>query len=159
MDLSTLQRALKNAYKGKGGGYSLSLSTVPAILQSPQDLILKQWRSVYDLGLMPGPAAPVLACSTLGYASYAKYIIDPTSAAWQGLAVAALGTVSIVPFTWLFILPINTILLGECDKKPGQHTLTEAQVRQTIEKWGNINLVRGILPLLSVVFGLWTALN
>ena len=129
------------------------------MLQSPKDLLLKQWRSVYDLGLALGPAAAVLACATLGYASYAKYNIHPTSSAWQGLAIAALGTVSIVPFTWSFLLPINAVLLAECDKKAEQRAMTERQVKDTVAKWGNVNLIRSVLPLLSVMLGLWTVLE
>ena len=114
---------------------------------------------MYDLGLALGPATAVLACATLGYTSYAKYSFDPTSGDWQGLAIAALGTVSIVPFTWIFLLPINALLLAEYDKKAEQRAMTEAQVKDTVAKWGNINLYRSILPLLSVIFGLWRALN
>ena len=129
------------------------------MLQSPKNLLLKQWRSLYDLGLALGPAAAVLACATLGGASFAKYRMYPTSNDWQALGIAALGTVSMIPFTWIFLLPTNALLLAECDKRAEERMMTEAQLKATVAKWGNINLIRGVLPLVSTMFGLWTALH
>ena len=126
---------------------------MPTILLSPKDLLLKQWHSTYNLGIRLGPPAAILACSTLGYASYAKHNVNPDSPDWQGLAIAALGNISIVPFTWTFLLPTNAMLLAESEKKTEDRKMTEVQVKAAVRNWGHINGYRCVLPLATVM--LW----
>ena len=94
----------------------------------------------------------------MGYASLASWSLQPEALAWQGLAVAAAGSVSIIPFTWLFLLPVNSTLLTETDSEQEQTGMSENELKMTVRKWGNINGYRCVLPLVANLIGLWMVL-
>lgn len=143
-----------------GGGLALSIGTAPTISQGPKPLIRKQWRQTYDTGFALGPPTAALTFILLSYTSYAQRAMGPTSTSWQGLAVVAIGNISIIPFTWLFLLPVNTKLLADTDDKVTEvEGLSEAELKATVRWWGTINGWRCVLPALTSLVGLWLILE
>lgn len=141
-----------------GTGFTLSLATIPAILQSPTPLLLKQWRVVFDIGKSTAPPLAVLAAATLSYVAYTKYNISGSDTTqWRGLAIAAAGTVGIVPFTLLFMGGINDKLITASDAV-GKEVASES-VRELVARWGRVNVVRSFLTLGATMVGIWSVLE
>ncbi|KAF6235526.1 hypothetical protein HO173_006209 [Letharia columbiana] len=150
-----------------GAGFAITVQAIPAILLSPRDLLLRQWRTIYDVGIAYGPPFAVTSCLSLGYVAYDSYGSD--SADWMVYAFSALCTVGIVPFTKLTLDDINATLIAEggvdggsnvlMAKKTEAKGLEEKEVRELVKRWWFWNLMRMMMPLVGTVMGLWTALK
>ena len=57
----------------KGYGLCISISVVPAILQSPNKFLPSQWRATYDFGRVFGPFLAVFSTADLIIAAYERY--------------------------------------------------------------------------------------
>lgn len=143
------------------------MQAVPAILLSPRDLLLRQWRTIYNAGIAYGPPFALISCLSIGYVAYDSYSAD--SADWTIYAFSALTTVGIVPFTKLTMDDINSKLIAEggvegggsvlMAKKTDAKGLGEEEVRELVKRWRFWNWMRMMMPLVGTVMGLWTALK
>lgn len=142
-----------------GAMLSLSLIAVPVLLdtttQAPQ--LLHQWVRMYHYGHQ---ALPTMAVGTsLLYAYTAAHIEKSQRRVqyrprWQVLALAALATVSMVPFTWLVMVPTNNKLfqLQEASKTDA-HIATFEVARDLIVSWSWMHFTRSVMPLVGAVLG------
>jgi len=113
---------------------------------------------VFDIGKSTAPPLAVLAAATLSYVAYTKYNISGSDATqWRGLAIAAAGTVGIVPFTLLFMGGINDKLIAASDAV-GKEVASES-VRELVARWGRVNVVRSFLTLGATMAGIWSVLE
>ena len=74
--------------------------------------------------------------------------------------MVAVGTISIVPFTWMFLLPVNEVLLQETEQGgKGEGRMQEKDLKKTVALWGRVNGWRCLLPALGDLVGLWMVLS
>ncbi|CAJ2499828.1 Uu.00g026810.m01.CDS01 [Anthostomella pinea] len=79
----------------------------------------------------------------------------PADVMWRGLATAAASTIFIIPYTVAFIFPTNAKLLAAADEKSREKTLSVQTATGLIRKWGQLNVVRVIVPMIGTGLALW----
>jgi hypothetical protein len=87
---------------------------------------------------------PKFAITTSAAYLYAIYAARQECRSWKGLAIASALTVSIVPFTIIFMAPTNDLLMKAA---AGTWEASQEDVAKLIGRWGVLNLVRSLLPL------------
>ncbi|CEI65321.1 hypothetical protein FVEN_g6253 [Fusarium venenatum] len=129
---------------------SLSLAGIPAALQLPAPSSTIVWHELFNRGFA---LMPKFAVTTTAAYFYAAYTAQKQGHAWKGLVVGAVSTVSIIPFTILFMKSTNELLF-----KAAAGTLEASQedVAKLIGRWGFLNLVRSLIPLAGAVAGFST---
>ncbi|KAF1948747.1 DUF1772-domain-containing protein [Byssothecium circinans] len=127
---------------------STSIVTFPALLHAQPPTLTKQWHILYTSGRVPAVSAAMTGAA--GFAVLA-YRIATTRNLY--LAAAAI-TLSLVPYTALTMFPtINELSrraqAGDKDEK--------GDTRALVEKWGRLNLWRGVLLLTAAGLGTWAS--
>jgi hypothetical protein len=142
-----------------GAMLSLSLISVPVLLdtttQAPQ--LFHQWVRMYHYGHQ---VLPTMAVGTsLLYAYTASTIKkrqskSDDSSKWHVLALAALATVSMVPFTWLVMVPTNNELFRlQRESVVNADVMGFEEARGLVVSWSWMHLTRSLLPLVGAVLG------
>ncbi|RGP79853.1 hypothetical protein FLONG3_2033 [Fusarium longipes] len=126
---------------------SLSLAGVPAALQLPAPSSATAWQGLFNRGFA---LMPKFVVTTTAAYFYAAYTAQKRGHSWKSLVAGAVLTVSIVPFTLIFMESTNELLL-----KAAAGTLEASQedVAKLIGRWGVLNLVRSLLPLAGAAVG------
>ncbi|KAI4225471.1 MAG: hypothetical protein L6R36_003903 [Xanthoria steineri] len=139
-----------------GALYSISLLGIPAILvgNSNASLIASQWHSIFSVGQKVGPTLAILGTVNYLYVARGKYGSQYDPRVWKSFVGAAVATMGIIPFTFIFLKPTNDVLLSQTAKT----TLSEIEVRALVEKWASLNLVRSGLLVIGTALGLYGAL-
>ncbi|KAF9064443.1 hypothetical protein BDP27DRAFT_1367183 [Rhodocollybia butyracea] len=143
-----------------GGGSALLDPSLPAAAAAQASLL---WRQLYLRRKAKIP--PVGVCTALAFA-YAAYKLRKPHAlkaiqrTRKTLALAALLTVSIVPYTLIIMKHTNAALLAKSTmaeerSKKGLETILDAGTKELIKKWNALNLGRGTLPLLATGLALY----
>ncbi|KAI0151666.1 hypothetical protein GGR57DRAFT_179177 [Xylariaceae sp. FL1272] len=135
-----------------GMGFGLSIFGIPTILsgQTSSEVMIRQWRHQFLRGKAIFPALGALNAVnfwTIAYHCFSHGL------EWRGFAVAGASTMFIIPFTLVFIMDTNKKLLAEHDSKV--KTMGEGTVKSLIRKWGDLNAVRAVVPLVGTVVALW----
>ena len=104
---------------------------------------------------MIAPPFALFAFANLAFVAYSLFQNDNNGGCWQGIAIAAITTVAIVPFTLIFAQPTIDKLMAYHDKKTD---LSEREVKDLVQEWSNYNAVRAMFPLAATGVGLWSAL-
>jgi len=139
---------------------TLSTIAVPVFLEttsSPSQLY-HQFIRTYNYGHRVMPAMAVATCTLYGFAAYRRRMM---SKSWQALLLAAAVTITMVPFTWIFMVPTNNTLFrlraeSEALSAYGGD-LGEAQV--LLGKWSWLHLVRSCFPLAGAVVGMFAVFD
>ncbi|HEV8554070.1 MAG TPA: DUF1772 domain-containing protein [Casimicrobiaceae bacterium] len=102
--------------------------------------------------------APSYERATVMQASLAIVSLLSGAAAWllDGGAMWLVGAVligSVVPFTFVVIMPTNRQLLS-----PGRD-LTSSETRALLEKWGSLHAVRSLLSFAAALVFTWSLLR
>lgn len=129
---------------------SLSGIAVPVLLETATDApqLLYAWTCMYHYGH--------LALPTMGAGTCLLYL----SAAWRAskgrgtLTAAALITVALVPFTWVFMGPLS----GELFRLQAASTIDPAViglegVRDMVILWSKLHVTPSLMPLVGVLLG------
>ncbi|KAI9721374.1 MAG: hypothetical protein M1835_004007, partial [Candelina submexicana] len=113
-----------------GSTIALSYYAVPSFLLAPTPLLLRQWRAMYDRGKVTGPPLSILGGLSYAYLAYHTHYnnfknpllltghASDTSVARLYVA-AALLSLSVAPFTAIFMLGTNAKLTGMCEEMEG----------------------------------------
>ncbi|OJD37187.1 60s ribosomal protein l44 [Diplodia corticola] len=127
----------------------ISLSLIPTINKSPVDLRVKQWKYQYELGMTSGPALALASGVSFCYlmTQHGKHFGLLSERSFNLNALAAVAVPGIVPFTLLFIKPVNDKLMGHAEsleegKQSGEAALTEQDVESLIARWNKLHAVR-----------------
>lgn len=132
---------------------SLFLLTIPVIIEGTNSSaqLLRQWHSIFYRGHIQGPA---ISTATGLMHSYAAWSRASQGATWRPFAVAAAVTVTMIPFTWVFMANVNNQLFRAVDLsgKEGEAPWPEAE--RLVKLWGRWNVVRALFPLSGAVLGL-----
>ncbi|KKO99959.1 hypothetical protein THAR02_07932 [Trichoderma harzianum] len=142
-----------------GAMMSLSAFAVPVILDTnPVDGVhtLRQWVRVYHYGHIYLPA---LCVATTGlYAFEALRKRSQGKYQWVRYALAAVSTLVMVPFTWIFMTPTNNTLFAleaaAAASDPGALADTPgAVVRSLVVRWAWLHVTRSLTPLFGAYLG------
>nr|A0A411PQQ5.1 RecName: Full=Anthrone oxygenase AgnL2; AltName: Full=Agnestins biosynthesis cluster protein L2 [Paecilomyces divaricatus]QBG38886.1 anthrone oxidase [Paecilomyces divaricatus] len=138
-----------------GAMISLSLMAVPVLLDTttePTQLFF-QWRRMYHYGHQVLPTMAV--ATTLLYAYTASKRRRAQKPSWAVFALAGTITVSMIPFTWLCMVPTNNVLFGlEAATRLGEPSgmgIEEAQA--LLVKWSWLHFTRSLMPLMGAILG------
>ncbi|KAF4630862.1 hypothetical protein G7Y89_g7276 [Cudoniella acicularis] len=157
-----------------GTSLEMSYLFVPRILQSPPDLLLRQWARMYHLMKKVAPSMASVAGLAWLYLAYRT----PAKAS-QYIAAGVLN-LAIMPYTVIFMLGTNskllalekrqnlgTLELGEDGAISGAGALgTQGEVgvksetvHSLVDWWGVLNMGRSALALASAALGTWMVVN
>jgi hypothetical protein len=132
---------------------SLSLMAVPVFLDTttqPSQLF-HQWARMYHYGHQ---VLPTMAVATFLLYAYAAICKRAAKNSRVMLVLAGATTLSMLPFTWVFMVPTNNTLFRlEVESKSALvASLGEAQ--ELLKTWSWLHFVRSLLPLTGALLGL-----
>jgi hypothetical protein len=139
--LMVKELALVTAALFTGAAFYINTAEQPARLALEDKAMLTEWRESY------GRAFAMQASLAVASALFGLLAFWDTGD-WRWF----LGAVVIFanwPYTLIVILPVNKTLQKDDDRPPGE------DMRELVEKWGRLHLVRGILGLVATVIFLW----
>ena len=132
---------------------SLSLMAIPVLLdtttQAPQ--LFHQWARMYHYGHQ---VLPTMAVGTFLLYSYTSIKKRNANKSWAIFALAGVTTMSMLPFTWIFMVPTNNELfrLREVSQtEPLVKGIVEA--KELVVKWSWLHITRTLLPLAGAFIG------
>ena len=132
---------------------SLSLMAIPVLLdtttQAPQ--LFHQWVRMYHYGHQVLPTMAIGTCLLYNYTATKKYRAKKP---WGLFALAGVTTISILPFTWIFMVPTNNELFrleAACKTEPLVRGIVEA--KDLVVKWSWLHSIRSLLPLAGAIMG------
>jgi hypothetical protein len=128
---------------------SISLLAVPTCLDTAlsSTQLCHMWERVFHYGHR---ALPALALAAGGL--YVSIGFRERSKRWP-MMIAGLATVSIMPFTWIFMFPTNDRLFAMVaagDANPPSFV----EARSLVVRWCRLHLTRSMFPLIGAVVGL-----
>ncbi|KAI1181382.1 hypothetical protein F5B17DRAFT_445018 [Nemania serpens] len=140
-----------------GGIGALSISTIPALLQSnaPTDGLVRAWYTQFSRSLYI-PSTGVLAALNYFYLAYRH---RSTGREWRGYAGGGVANLLLLPFTLIFIVGINNTLIASMSSVRGSEVLSSTAAKQLIRRWGDLNFYRIFMPLAGAALGLWNLLS
>lgn len=132
---------------------SLSLMAIPVLLDTTDDpaQLFHQWVRMYHYGHQVMPTLAVATCLL-----YACSVLHSRIAGrqWGVYAVAAVTTVTMLPFTWVFMAPTNNILFRLEVESKGASVASFAEAQGLVMKWGWLHITRSLFPLAGAALGL-----
>ncbi|KAK8050742.1 hypothetical protein PG994_012472 [Apiospora phragmitis] len=130
---------------------SLSGIAVPVLLEASRDIpqLAYAWTRMYHYGHLALPTMGVGTCLLYLVSAYRSRKGRAT------LFAAAVATVAMVPFTWVFMTPTNNQLFGlEAAAAAGTTGLLSLdEVRDLIVWWSRLHITRSLMPLLGAMLG------
>ncbi|KAK5999908.1 hypothetical protein QM012_004996 [Aureobasidium pullulans] len=142
---------------------ALSLISIPAITNVKQDSSLSNahavrlWEQNYQRGASQNPPIALGAAASLGFLAWSLRSVHTATLVGVRpsplIAIAAVSTMAIVPFTVAFMRSTNNKLLTLAAKaKKDELSVTETEdVDSLLEKWTSLNRLRGVLPMAGAV--------
>lgn len=148
-----------------GQNAGISYIAVPAIMEAPAPLAVRQWEKAYNIGKSIAPFMVLCSAIATGYTAYHQ---DPKSLPFKLNLAATLLIPSIVPFTFIAMIPINAKLL-EKRKQLASTTLDakdtevgvakEDTVHALLDEWAGLNLARALLVGVGSICTVWASLS
>ncbi|PVI02102.1 hypothetical protein DM02DRAFT_653856 [Periconia macrospinosa] len=139
-----------------GGMNLVSMLAVPMILATtPPDasLLLRQWHFVFNSGHKLGPKLAVTSGLIYWSAAWAARERGKTLALYASSGVL---TMSMIPFTWLFILRVNSGIFLEIEKDRSGGPTDLAHAQNLVRRWRKLNIARTLFPIVGAILGLLT---
>ena len=132
---------------------NIAILTVPVVLDttSQPSQLAHQWVRTYHYGHRTFPPISVLTCLLYGYAAFSKHA---DGSPWRVFAVAGAFTLSMVPFTWIFMTRTNNALFREQRQSKAGQVASLGEVQKLVTKWNGLHTLRSLLPLTGAVFGM-----
>ncbi|KAK8114667.1 hypothetical protein PG999_006736 [Apiospora kogelbergensis] len=176
-NISTLRvlQATNAAVLTTTAGLNLGLSflVIPRLLESPTPLMVRQWGRMFAVTsrffppamMVPGLVHAALACCH--YTVRGGNRLSKSSSIITCNAVAALVTLSVMPWTIGLMAPINVKLqrkveevqsLGAQEAEKSEAAVAEEETAHAlVDRWALLNLYRGGAVLVSGCLGLYAA--
>ncbi|KAE8362108.1 Noranthrone monooxygenase [Aspergillus caelatus] len=133
---------------------NLHLLTIPILIETTQQpaQLVHQWSRIFYSGHRKGPGIAIVTGALYGYAAWAKFSVGEP---WHHWMVAAVTTVSMVPYTWMFMNATNTALFHAEDRfEKGSVEISLQESVRLVRKWDWLNTVRALFPLAGSVMGM-----
>ena len=136
-----------------GAMMSLTTLTVPVLMETTTQVsqIVHQWVRVYHYGHMFYPFLAVTTCLLYGYLAYVKHAARKP---WRVFAVAGVTTLSMVPYTWIFMVPTNNALFRSHALSQAGQVASWGETQELLIRWNGLHCARSLLPLAGAVIGL-----
>ncbi|KAI0441908.1 hypothetical protein F4803DRAFT_390628 [Xylaria telfairii] len=133
-------------------GTALSVFSTPTITTggASGEVMARQWRFMFLRGQAIMPTLGVLNAINYWTVAYRYWSRDLE---WRGFAAAGVSTFFIVPYTLTFIMGVNKKLHAASERR--DKTLSDASVASLINKWGDLNVVRAVVPIIGTGLALW----
>lgn len=146
---------------------TLSFIALPALFQAPTPLVSRQWQTIFERGKPIAIPSALLSAGSFSYLAYALYkTLHHPRAELYGLA--AIATITMIPFTALLIQPTNEKLHEKANEFQ-QWSLADEAVennvakgessKELIDRWATLNAVRALFPLSGAVIAAWATLK
>ena len=132
---------------------SLCLVAVPVLLDTTTEAaqLFVQWARMYYYGHRIMPAMAVGTSLLYGHTCTQK---RGAHKPWGLFALAGVTTVSIAPFTWIFMVPTNNELFRlESASKAEPLVLGIPAAKALVVKWTWLHFTRSLLPLVGAILG------
>lgn len=149
-----------------GSQFSLSFVSGAALLATPtadEATVLAQFKVIFHRGFRLCPLfAAIATLANLGNAFISWRSNDSVSMALRFL-LAGLCTASLVPFTLLFVVRTESLLLEKAaemakatqrvDPRPGEGKTSSsaARTRDLVSEWARLNYIRTLFPLIGAL--------
>ena len=127
--------------------------------------MIRQWQKSFDTGKIAHPGLALLSSFAYGYLAYQfQGTLKQTAAEIYGVCVAA--NLAIWTWTIFVMMPTNKKLFQRYDdsKSLGENEIkTEIgmpkgeSTKELIQWWSTMNIIRGCLPLVAAVLGVWVS--
>ena len=131
-----------------GAMMNLFLLTIPLLLETSTSTthLLRQWNLVFYKGHVQGPSISIATGLTHAFA------------AWRSgdkrFAIAGAITVSMIPYTWIFMRNVNNGLFAASEWADEIKEGSNERVRQLVNTWSRFNAVRALFPLAGAILGM-----
>ncbi|KKK27048.1 hypothetical protein ARAM_005672 [Aspergillus rambellii] len=130
-----------------GAMTALSAMAVPVLLDTtthpPQ--LFHQWVRMFHYGHLILPTLSVATSLLYGYIAASRKACKKP---WRTAALAGIATVMMVPFTWVFMSPTNSLLFQlEAASRTMPDVATVEEARRLVVKWSWMHLARSVFPL------------
>lgn len=136
-----------------GAMSAISIFSVPVLLEaavSPTQLY-HGFVTLFHLGHHICPGTAVLTFVLYSRAAWKRY---SKKSSWSLLAAAGIATVSIVPFTLLFMMSTNEALFDlEKESQSAAFTGSLDTGKDLVGRWSRMHLMRSMFPLLGAALG------
>lgn len=132
---------------------SLSLMAVPVLLDTTTNAsqLFHQWVRMYHYGHQVLPTAAVGTFLLYSYTSIKK---RKANKSWGIFLLAGVTTLSILPFTWVFMLSTNNELFRlESVSKAEPLVKGVVEAKELVVKWSWLHFTRSLLPLAGAIIG------
>ncbi|KAK9785039.1 putative EthD domain-containing protein [Seiridium cardinale] len=136
-----------------GAMVSLSLITIPVFLDTTPTAgqLVVQWARTYHFGHF---VLPSLSVATFGLYTYISRTRAAAGRPWLSWFLAGATTITMVPFTWIMMVPINNTLFQlEAAAKAGALDTTLQETQALVMKWNIFHFTRSLLPLAGAALG------
>jgi hypothetical protein len=126
---------------------SICFMTVPVLLDTATYAahLQKQWERLFHYGHI---IMPSIAVGTGLINSYIALNKARDRRPWRIFALAAITTVSIAPFTWIFMTPTNNELF-RLGTQP--QAIEMPQLKELLARWTWLHFVRSLFPLAGTI--------
>ncbi|KAL7783875.1 hypothetical protein V8C37DRAFT_26476 [Trichoderma ceciliae] len=141
-----------------GAMMSLTAFAVPVILDTnPEDGVhtLRQWVRMYHYGHIYLPALSIATTGLYVFEALTKRAQGRYQ--WVRYALAAVSTLIMIPFTWVFMTPTNNTLFRlETEAASGSGSAADglgAMVHDLVIWWAFLHATRSLAPLFGAYLG------
>ena len=108
---------------------------------------------MYHYGHQVLPTMAVGTCLLYGYKAYQRKQ-DSKRDSWAVFALAAVTTISMLPFTWIFMVPTNSELFRLEAVSSGEPSIMGIDgAKELVVRWSWLHLMRSAFPLAGAVLG------
>lgn len=151
----------------QGNIAALSLMVIPALSKRidgvSRSTVVKQWRSIYELGKTQNPPIAAVTSAAFFYLAWSARCIAPQSRIPLCYGSAAILTLGIAPFTLLVMSTTNNKLIHHSEFAPKKsHSpsidTSDEEIDRLLARWTSLNAFRSLLPLIGGLLGLAASL-
>lgn len=132
---------------------NLSMLVIPVLFDTTTQpfQLVNQWVRMYHYGHHLYPGMAITTCLLYGYAAFSKHAAGRH---WRVFVVAAATTLSMLPFTWIFMTRTNNALFRAQMQSEAGRVASWDEAQELVTTWGRLHFVRSLLPLTGAVLGL-----
>lgn len=150
-----------------GSILSMSVFSVPSLLLAPSPVLVRQWQLSFNREKIINPAIALVSAFSYFWLSWRLYggLNHPKA---EMYALSVICTLGVWPYTIFGMMPTNRKLFKKYDEMKGLSVHEQAtevglakgeSAKGLLDRWGMLNIGRGMLPLLGAVLGLWSTLR
>jgi hypothetical protein len=130
----------------------LSLVAIPVFLDTNTEAshLLTQFVRLYHYGHRLMPSLAVATFLLYGFTSIKKHAAGEP---WLIHLLAGVTTLTMVPFTWVTMVPTNNALFQLDEQSRTKVKVNMDRVQRLVTKWGVLHVVRSLFPLAGAILG------